>query len=530
MIEAISRRAAPRHALVGVSTVVGIVFALPGAYVLWRTVQLGGDVFDVWSEAAGPAWRTVQLATLVSVSAATIGTLLAWVTTRTDLPGRRILRILAPLPMALPSFIGAAAFITAVSPSGVLATPLEWFGVDGPIRFRGMGAAWLVLTLFTYPYVYLPVGAKLASMRRGVDESAQLLGCSTWATFTRVVLPQLRRPITGGGLLVFLYTVSDFGAVQLLGFDTLTRIVFATYLTDRATSFLAATLVLVFALAVVGFERRIRGDHVGGDSVPDRATSQVELGRTRLVTLAGSLLVVGLALVVPLISLGHWAIRGVQRGTAGSITELLEPAVNGAITSMIAAVVAVVAVLPVAVVTTRHRSRLAKGVSMAVVAGYAVPGLVIALGLVFWALRAPGVGWLYQTIPLLILGYVVHFGSQAMGTTEVAVAGVPHSVRESATLLGAGPIRRWWSVELPLMRPGLLAGGGLVLLSTFKELPATLLLSPPGFSTLATDVWASYNEGFFGRVGLSSLVLVAVSGALTWALVLRRAEWLSAAA
>ena len=207
------------------------------------------------------------------------------------------------------------------------------------------------------------------------------------------------------------------------------------------------------------------------------------------------------ALVVPLVSLGFWAVRGLQRGTAGTFAELIEPAWNGAVVSVIAAVVAVVA-------------------------GYAVPGLVIALGLVFWALRAPGAGFLYQTMPLLILGYVVHFGSQAMGTSEVAVAGVPASVRESATLLGVGPIRRWLTVELPLMRPGLLAGGGLVLLSTFKELPATLLLSPPGFQTLATDVWASYDEGFFGKVGLSSLALVAVSGLLTWFLILRRAEWL----
>ena len=518
----------PRRLLTSVSAVVGVAFALPGAYVLWRTAQLGGDVTEVWSEAAAPAWRTVQLAALVAASAAVIGTLMAWLVTRTDLPGRRVLRVLAPLPMALPSFIGAAAFITAVSPGGVLAEPLSWIGIDGPIRFRGMGAAWLVLTLFTYPYVYLPVGARLSSLRRGIDESAQLLGCSTWSTFRRVVLPQLRRPIAGGALLVFLYTVSDFGAVQLLGFDTLTRVVFSTYLSDRATSFLAATLVLVFALAVVGFERRMRGAHVTGDATPDRRTTPVTLGRSRLVALVASIATIALALAVPLVSLGYWAVRGLRRGTAGSFSELLEPALNGAVVSVIAAVVAVAAVLPVAVVTTRHHGRVAKGVSIAVVAGYAVPGLVIALGLVFWALRAPGAGFLYQTMPLLILGYVVHFGSQAMGTSEVAVAGVPASVRESATLLGVGPIRRWLTVELPLMRPGLLAGGGLVLLSTFKELPATLLLSPPGFQTLATDVWASYNEGFFGKVGLSSLALVTVSGVLTWLLILRRADWLNA--
>ena len=502
-----------------------MAFAFPGAFVVAKTIGLGGELGDVWSQARGPLWRTVQLAVAVSVSAAIIGTSLAWLTTRTNIPGGSVLRILAPLPMALPSFIGAAAFITALAPTGVLSGMVDLIGVEGPVRFRGLGAAWLVLTLFTYPYVYLPVGARLASLGPALDESARLLGCSTWNAFVRVILPQLRRPIAAGSLLVFLYTVSDFGAVQLLGYDTLTRIVFATALSDRATSFLAASLVLVFALAVVTMERQFRGGHVTAQTA-SRTTNSSDLGRLRWPACVGASGVITLALVVPLSSLGLWAKRGVERGTAGDVSDLFVPALNGAVVSTLAAVVAVAVILPVAVLTTRHRNRFASAVSMVVVAGYAVPGLVIALGLVFWVLEAPAVGWLYQTLPLLVVAYVVHFGSQAMGTSEVAVAGVPSSIRESAVLLGARPLRRWTRVELPIMAPGLLAGAGLVLLSSFKELPATLLLAPPGFDTLATDVWASYNEGFYGRVGLSSLVLVAVSGTLTWTLVLRRAHWL----
>ena len=157
--------------------------------------------------------------------------------------------------------------------------------------------------------------------------------------------------------------------------------------------------------------------------------------------------------------------------------------------------------------------------------GFAVPGLVIALSLAFWALNVPLFDRLYQTTPLLITAYVVHFGAQAMRSTEVAVASVPRRVGESARLLGASPAAAGADgATLPLMRPGLLAGAGLVLLSTVKELPATLLLAPIGLETLATRVWGAFEGGFLAEAGLASIVLVVASGALTWLLVLRRAD------
>ena len=125
---------------------------------------------------------------------------------------------------------------------------------------------------------------------------------------------------------------------------------------------------------------------------------------------------------------------------------------------------------------------------------------------------------------MLIIAYVIHFGSQALASTESAVRAIPHALRESSRLLESNPIRRFFQVDFALMRPGLVAGGGLVMLSTLKELPATLLLSPIGFSTLTTEIWSSYEEGFYAETGAASLVLVAVSATLTWFLVLRRSE------
>ena len=158
------------------------------------------------------------------------------------------------------------------------------------------------------------------------------------------------------------------------------------------------------------------------------------------------------------------------------------------------------------------------------IVGFALPGLVIALALAVLTLNTPVLNRFYQTIALLIIAYVIHFGSQALASTEFAVRAVPHGLRESSRLLEPSPIKRLLRIDLPLMRPGLVAGGGLVMLSTVKELPATLLLAPADFSTLSTEIWSSYEEGFYASTGLASLVLIALSAVLTWFLVLRRSE------
>ncbi|MGH9031200.1 MAG: ABC transporter permease, partial [Acidimicrobiia bacterium] len=197
---------------------------------------------------------------------------------------------------------------------------------------------------------------------------------------------------------------------------------------------------------------------------------------------------------------------------------------NTAGIAIVTAVVAIAVVLPVAYLTTRHRSRVGGIANTFVVGGFALPGLVIALAVVFWVLQAPIVGGLYQTFPLLVFAYVVHFGAQAMRSSQVAVGGVPRRFDDAARALGAGRWRRLRTVDVPLMLPGLAAGAGLVLLSTMKELPATLLLAPIGFDTLATRIWSATESAFFARAGAAALVLIALSGLLTWLLTIRRLE------
>jgi iron(III) transport system permease protein len=159
-----------------------------------------------------------------------------------------------------------------------------------------------------------------------------------------------------------------------------------------------------------------------------------------------------------------------------------------------------------------------------VIGGFALPGLVTALALVFWVLSNDVLAGLYQTFPLLILAYVVHFGAQGSRASQVAVGAVSQRLDDAGRMLGAGRMRRFFSIELPLMLPGLGAAAGLVLLSTMKELPATLFLAPTGFRTLATEIWFSMETVSYAQAGLESMVLLAVSAVLTWLLVIRSAD------
>ncbi len=528
----------PPKPLLGTAILIAALFALPGGYVAWRAA--GGSESPLAllgsRQTLDPLWRTVQLAALVSVSTALLGTGLAWLTTRTDLPLRRLWRVVVPLPLVYPSFVGAAAFISGLTPGGVVHDLAGVFGIELTIRLHGLVGSWLVLTLFTYPYVYLPVAARLTTLSTAFEENARLLGDGPRRVFLRVVLPQVGPSIAAGSLLVFLYTLSDFGAVHLMRFETLTQTIFRTRLFDRDRSFALALLLLVLALLVVAAERTVarsgtrRGARVS--AIGDRQSLVVPLGRWKAACTAATAAVVGLALVAPAVSLADWGLFGwfrSRRGGAGlrlDWDDVVAPTWNTIWVSTVTAVVAVAVVLPVAYLLARHRSRVGGVVNAVVVAGFAIPGLVVALSMVFWTLHASPFEFLIGSMPVLVFAYVVHFGAQAVRTTQVAVEAVPLRMEDAARLLGAGRLRRLATVELPLMAPGLAAGAGLVMLSTMKELPATLLASPIGFRTLATQIWNTYEALFLPEMAVLALVLLAISATMTWLLVIRRSEHL----
>jgi iron(III) transport system permease protein len=239
------------------------------------------------------------------------------------------------------------------------------------------------------------------------------------------------------------------------------------------------------------------------------------------------------ALGGPLASLGLWAWRGLTGETSSlaggdrGLGDLLDPALNTVGISLVTAAVAVAALLPLAYLSARHRARAGDLANGLVASGFALPGLVVALAVVFLSTQLPEAWGLYQSFAMLVFAYVVHLGAQSLRAAQVAVGSVPRRLDESARMLGAGRVRRFATIDLPLMLPGLAAGGGLVLLSTMKELPITLLSAPTGFETLTTRIWADAEAVFLAEAALASIVLVALSGVLTWLLVVRRSDRLA---
>ncbi|MGI9017038.1 MAG: ABC transporter permease [Euzebya sp.] len=514
--------------------IVALGFAAPVLFLVVEAASFGRPVWTAITDPdnLAPLGRSLLLASTVAVATAVLGTACAWVVTRTDLPLARLWAVVLALPLVLPSYIGAFTLRAALSPGGLTD---QLIGISLP-TVEGFWAAWAIMTLLTYPYVYLLVAARLRQLPANLEESARLLGRRPPDIFRRVIAPQILPAILAGALLVFLYAVSDFGLPQLLRYDTLTRVIFGNLL-DRPVSTALALQLGLLALLIAASERAALGRMVrGGTATLVRGHSGLRwpLGRLRLPTLAFTTAVATAALIGPMTVLLYWAGRGILGGSSRSSSviadpaQLLSPVLGSATAGILAAVAATIVVLPVAFLTARHRGRAADSANALVVTGFAMPGLIIALSLSFFVLRGPGlVAGLYQTLPVLVIAYVVHFGAQSLRAAQVAVAGVPDSVLEVSRTLGAGRVRRLIRIELPMMTPSLLAGAGLVLLSALKELPATLLLSPPGFRTLATDVWSATSDAFWAEASVLSLVLVAVSAILTWLLVLRRTDALS---
>lgn len=503
---------------------VALLALLPAAYLVVRASDAG------WGGALGIATsprsvdlliRTAGLAVAVTAGAIAVGVPLAWLTTRSDLPGRRLWVVLLTLPLAIPSFIGAFTFSAALGPKGLVQGWLEPLGVDRLPPIFGFPGAWLVLTLFTYPYVFLIVRSALRNLDPSLEEASRALGRSPLRTFGAVVLPQLRPAIVSGGLLAALYTLSDFGAVSLMRFDSFTRVIFLQYQAafDRTPAAVLSLMLVALMVAVLTLEIRLRGraayHRVHGGAT--RRAPVTLLGAWKWPALAGCSLVMTLGLLIPVGVTTFWLVRGLEAGEPLRLT--FEAARNSLEVSALGAVVALVLAWPVAVLSARFPGRLSAWVERATYTGYALPGVVVALSLVFFGARyAPSI---YQTRTMLVFAYVVLFLPIAVGALRAAVLQVSPSLEDASRSLGVGRVGTLRRVTLPLAGPGVAAGLALVFLTVMKELPATLLLAPTEFSTLATEVWSAANAAFFARAAIPALGLVLLSSLPLAVLVLR---------
>jgi iron(III) transport system permease protein len=351
----------------------------------------------------------------------------------------------------------------------------------------------------------------LRGLDPALEDAARSLGRTPGQVFRSITLPHLKPSVLAGALLVALYTLSDFGAVSMLQYNSFTRAIYVLYRTsfDRSAAALLALMLVALTVLLLVIESRSRGAarlyRAGTGAV--RPGPRIRLGVWKIPALLFCALVTGMALVLPVTVIGYWLYEGWR---AGEPLAIGWPVIGNSIRAAAAAgAAAVVAALPVVWLAVRYPSRPARLIERAAYAGHALPSIMIALALVFWAARyAPAI---YQSFGLLVFAYVCRFLPEALGNLRASLQQVSPRLEEAGRSLGRGPWSVFRAVTLPLLRPGLLTGFALVFMTTMKELPVTLLLSPTGFQTLATRVWNATEEALFAQAAAPALALVAVS-------------------
>jgi iron(III) transport system permease protein len=519
---AAARRTAPRSPwlLAAAGLLIALLALLPLVYLVIRA--FGADeaaaAFLLRPRTVGVVTGTVGLGLVVGAGTVALGVPIAWLTTRTDLPGRRMWAVLTAIPLAIPSYVVGFAFVAFFGPRGTLQGLLAPFGVDRLPSIGGLVGAALVLTLVSYPYVSLAARAAILRTDPAVEESARLLGDRRMTVFRRVTLPMLVPAVAAGALLAILYALSDFGAVSLLQFDSLSRAIYLQYAAsfDRSLAAILALLLVILTLVLTWGEGRLRARAGSFASPARRPPTVVALGRWRWPSLVFLTVVVGLALLIPVGTIGWWLARGLAQGEP--LRLVVDVALDSFLIGGVSAVAAVVLALFVGLLQARYPSRLASFVGSATYAGYALPGIVVALAMIFLATRTLPI--VYQTMLLLVAVYAIRFMPQAIGGIRSSLGQLGRGTEEAGRTLGDGPLRAFTRLTLPALRPALVGGAALVFLTVVKELPLALFLAPIGFDTLATEIWDAASSGFYARAAAPAALLLGLSVA-TVALLVR---------
>ena len=472
---------------------------------------------------------TLILVVLVMLGSAIIGAGAAWLVTMTDFPGRRWMEIALAIPLAFPAYVLAYGYTHVLDHPGIVQSTLRDLTGWGPRDYwfpeiRSIGGAAMMLTLVLYPYVYLLARAAFAAQGASTFLAARVLGRSPFKAFLHVSLPMARPAIASGVMLVAMETIADFGTVAYFGVQTFAVGIYTSWFTmaDRAAAAQLALGLLSFALLLVMLERSSRGGAKYANGRRNAPMQRLTLNRgQKSFAMVFCLMPILLGALLPVLALGTMAI--------GSEQDLLSPRYLGFIKNSLtlASIAAVFAVIAALVLGTLHRVRANKltGTSLYLARiGYAVPGGVIAVGLLvpFAAFDNALDTWMRATFDistgllftgsfwLLIFAYLIRFLAAAIGAYEGGIATVGPNMDAAARTLGQdmpGMVRR---IHAPLLRTSLLTAGLIVFVDVMKELPATLIMRPFNYDTLAVQAYRLASDERLEGAAVPSLVIAAI--------------------
>ncbi len=469
---------------------------IPLGAVLWAVVRTGPEQayrLLVRPRVGELLINTVALVVITVPLCVVIGIATAWLVERTDLAAGHWWRPVFVAPLAVPAFVNSYAWVSVVP------------------NLHGLTAGVLVSTLSYFPLVYLPVLATLRRIDPGIEESARALGSGSVAVFFRVVLPQLRLAILGGGLLIGVHLLAEYGAFAMLRFDTFTTAIFqqfqATF--DGAAGTMLAGALVLCCLVLLTAEAAARGQaryaRLGAGA--QRQGARLPLGRSALPAQLGVTLIALLALAVPLWTVARWLwIGGTEVWSPAEVTEALVQTTGLA---GCAAVIATLLAYPIGWVAVRGSGPLARMVEGANWITSSLPGIVTALALVTVTIQLARP--LYQTVTLVVAAYVLMFLPRAMVNIRAGLAQLPVGLEETSRALGVSPAGTFARVTLPLTAPAAASGAALVFVAVATELTATLLLAPTGTRTLAMRFWSFSSELDYAAAAPYALIMIVLA-------------------
>lgn len=467
---------------------------------------------------------------LLGVGAGTfiLGACLAWLVTAYRFPGQPVFEWLHLLPLAIPTYVMGFVYMSVFDFAGPVQSLLRhWLGsADWFPEIRSGGGAVLVMTLALYPYVYMLAKAGYRGLSASAFETARIMGCGSTDFFFRIALPLARPAIAGGLALALMEALADFATVRFFNFPTLSEGVIRVWhgMMDLGAASELASLLAVFALAVILSEKALRGRsryYQPGGKAPGMPGIRL-VGWRKWAATALCTLVTAAAFGLPMLQLIWWAageISVMSMGTALVYSGLI---LNSLMLSGLAALFAVMAALILASSVRLSGGKVAALFARVATTGYAVPGAVIAVGILLttasldhaanrlWAGltgAAPGL-ILTGSLAGLVYGYVVRFMAVAYNSVDAGLEKIKPDITLAAKVLRAGPWRILWRIHLPLLAPSVFAGSALVFVDVMKELPITVMLRPFGYDTLAVWVWQMAAESVWTGAALPAIIIV----------------------
>ena len=356
-----------------------------------------------------------------------------------------------------------------------------------------------------------------------VEDAAKSLGAGSFRIYSSVVIPRLKKPIIYSSLLVGLYVISDFGAVSLMKYSTITKAIYSYYTININSDpvIFYSTLLILLALIISFTQRSSELGETSKVSGTPKEFSKIDLSyRNKFFVYSFFIILIFFGLLLPISVLSYWLVKGVYYGSI--ISASISGAIGSLTISVLTSMFAILIATPIVVMISQYKSKIGSYFEKITLTLYGLPHIAVGISMLFIAIKIfPKI---YQTYTLLVLSYLVVFLPQAIGGGQASMEQVKRSYIEASNGLGMSKIDTFLKITLPLIYRGLFAGGALVFLSTMKELPQTLLLRPTGFTTMAVDIWSNASEGLFTQAALSSFILLSISAVPTYILSTRNLD------